>query len=97
MRVWAERGDYSELSEERILHPPKDQEHTREDEDARPAVEDIRALQETMIHNLACGTVSLIVLPSSSLDLTSPSLAAQPRPRRAHHRPRPSLRPLSPA
>ncbi|TNY23410.1 Proteophosphoglycan ppg1 [Rhodotorula diobovata] len=67
MRVWAERGDYSELSEERILHPPKDQEHTREDEDARPAVEDIRALQETMIHNLALARGEL----TTALDLLS--------------------------
>ncbi|GAA5841541.1 hypothetical protein JCM9279_000682 [Rhodotorula babjevae] len=66
-RVWAERGDYSELSEEGILHPPEEQQLAKEDEDPRPTVEDIRALQETMINSLALARGEL----ATALDLLS--------------------------
>ncbi|KPV76943.1 uncharacterized protein RHOBADRAFT_51922 [Rhodotorula graminis WP1] len=67
-RVWAERGDYSELSEERILNPAKEHELAdKEDKDPRPTVDDIRALQETMINNLALARGEL----TTALDLLS--------------------------
>lgn len=58
MRLWAERGDFSKVTEDSIKHPPtsdadKDAGDATEDKDGRPAVEDVRKLQETMLHSLA--------------------------------------------
>lgn len=60
MRLWAERGDFSRVTEDSIRNPApegdKGAEKDGEDgqSDGRPAVEDIRKLQETMIYSLAC-------------------------------------------
>ncbi|BGP45404.1 hypothetical protein JCM10450v2_001222 [Rhodotorula kratochvilovae] len=67
MRVWAERGDYSQLSEERVRNPPQEHEQAQEDEDPRPSVEDVRKLQETMLNSLALARGEL----STALDLLS--------------------------
>lgn len=62
-RVWAERGDFSLLTADSIRNPDSDdtskQDGEDADEDARPSVEDMRALQETMIHSLACASTTL--------------------------------------
>ncbi|GAA6047774.1 hypothetical protein JCM3770_001771 [Rhodotorula araucariae] len=67
MRVWAERGDYSQLSEERIRNPPQEQHNALEDQDPRPSVDDVRKLQETMLNSLALARGEL----STALDLLS--------------------------
>lgn len=58
MRVWAERGDFSKVTEQSIRNPTlhaeqEDPKADDEDKDTRPTVEDVRKLQETMIYNLA--------------------------------------------
>lgn len=59
MRVWAERGDFSKVTEQSIRNPAlhAEQEDSKadedEDKDTRPTVEDVRKLQETMIYSLA--------------------------------------------
>jgi hypothetical protein len=59
MRVWAERGDFSKVTEQSIRNPAlhADQEDSKagedEDKDTRPTIEDVRKLQETMIYSLA--------------------------------------------
>lgn len=58
MRVWAERGDFSVVTEQSIRNPTlhADEEKSKaddEDKDTRPTVEDVRKLQETMIYSLA--------------------------------------------
>jgi hypothetical protein len=53
-RVWAERGDYSLLTEEGVMNPKEDDQAEKEDEDARPGPEDIRKLQESMLKGLEC-------------------------------------------
>ncbi|GJN87967.1 hypothetical protein Rhopal_000922-T1 [Rhodotorula paludigena] len=70
-RVWAERGDFSLLTADSIRNPDSDdtskQDGEDADEDARPSVEDMRALQETMIHSLALARGEL----TTALDLLS--------------------------
>ncbi|GAA5884890.1 hypothetical protein JCM6882_007140 [Rhodosporidiobolus microsporus] len=67
MRVWAERGDYSRLTAESILNPTEEEEDAKEDEDPRPSVEDMRKLQESMLHNLSIARGEL----TTALDLLS--------------------------
>ncbi|GAA5998183.1 uncharacterized protein JCM10292_002380 [Rhodotorula paludigena] len=70
-RVWAERGDFSLLTADSIRNPDSDdttkQDGEDADEDARPSVDDMRALQETMIHSLALARGEL----TTALDLLS--------------------------
>ncbi|BGP53396.1 hypothetical protein JCM8202v2_000955 [Rhodotorula sphaerocarpa] len=73
MRLWAERGDFSQVTEDSIRNPApegdKGAEKDGEDgqSDGRPAVEDIRKLQETMIYSLALVRGEL----TTALDLLS--------------------------
>ncbi|BGP13361.1 hypothetical protein JCM10213_005793 [Rhodosporidiobolus nylandii] len=67
MRVWAERGDYSLLTEDSVRNPKEDDAAEKEDEDTRPSVEDMRKLQEEMINNLAIARGEL----TTALDLLS--------------------------
>lgn len=57
MRVWAERGDFSKVTEQSIRNPTLQEDSKADDEDkdkdTRPTVEDVRKLQETMIYSLA--------------------------------------------
>ncbi|GAA5982619.1 hypothetical protein JCM11641_002602 [Rhodosporidiobolus odoratus] len=66
-RVWAERGDYSQLTADSIRNPKEEDDHAKDDEDTRPSVEDMRKLQETMLNNLALARGEL----STALDLLS--------------------------
>lgn len=92
-RVWAERGDYSQLTEERVLNPPEEDDGDKQDDDTRPSVEDIRKLQESMLKGL-----EFVPFSSSLSGWGSPfsSLPRQYRPGRAYHRSRPPLCSLSP-
>ncbi|GAA5831038.1 hypothetical protein JCM11251_005119 [Rhodosporidiobolus azoricus] len=67
MRVWAERGDYSKLTADSILNPQEEEEDKKEDEDSRPSVDDMRKLQESMLHNLSIARGEL----TTALDLLS--------------------------
>ncbi|GAA6035094.1 hypothetical protein JCM8097_002181 [Rhodosporidiobolus ruineniae] len=67
MRVWAERGDYSLLTEESIRNPVEEDKDDKEDDDPRPSVEDMRKLQEAMLHNLNIARGEL----TTALDLLS--------------------------
>ncbi|GAA5979544.1 hypothetical protein JCM10908_002962 [Rhodotorula pacifica] len=74
LRVWAERGDFSKVTKQSIRNPTtldddgdKGKEASEEDKDSRPTVEDVRRLQETMIHSLAVVRGEL----TTALDLLS--------------------------
>ncbi|BGP29495.1 hypothetical protein JCM10296v2_001234 [Rhodotorula toruloides] len=67
MRVWQERGDYSQLTEESIRNPVQEDKEEQADEDDRPSVEDMHKLQETMLQNLMIARGEL----STALDLLS--------------------------
>ncbi|GAA5915238.1 hypothetical protein JCM5296_005905 [Sporobolomyces johnsonii] len=60
MRVWAERGDYSLVTEESIRNPPPQAKDDDKVQDGRPSSEDMRKLQQDMLTNLS----SVTVLPS---------------------------------
>ncbi|BGO97200.1 hypothetical protein NBRC10513v2_001120 [Rhodotorula toruloides] len=67
MRVWQERGDYSQLTEDSIRNPVQEDKEEQADEDDRPSVEDMHKLQETMLQNLMIARGEL----STALDLLS--------------------------
>ncbi|GAA5857410.1 hypothetical protein JCM8547_002264 [Rhodosporidiobolus lusitaniae] len=67
MRVWAERGDYSLLTEESIRNKVEEDEKDKEDEDTRPSPEDIRKLQDSMLNSLNIARGEL----TTALDLLS--------------------------
>ncbi|GAA5864651.1 hypothetical protein JCM3774_006026 [Rhodotorula dairenensis] len=76
LRVWAERGDFSKVTEQSIRNPtPSHDDDAQggqkgseaEEQDTRPTVEDVRKLQETMLHSLAVVRGEL----STALDLLS--------------------------
>jgi len=53
MRVWAERGDYSLITEEKVRNSVEEEEETvKEDPEGRPSPEEMRKLAETMLNNL---------------------------------------------
>ncbi|CEQ39312.1 SPOSA6832_00842 [Sporobolomyces salmonicolor] len=65
MRVWAERGDYSLVTEETIRNPPPEANDDDQVPDGRPSSEDMRKLQEDMLTNLSIARGEL----STALDL----------------------------
>ncbi|BGP05440.1 hypothetical protein JCM10049v2_001246 [Rhodotorula toruloides] len=67
MRVWQERGDYSQLTEDSIRNPVQEDKEEQADEVDRPSVEDMHKLQETMLQNLVIARGEL----STALDLLS--------------------------
>ncbi|GAA5877664.1 hypothetical protein JCM1840_004975 [Sporobolomyces johnsonii] len=65
MRVWAERGDYSLVTEESIRNPPPEAKDDDKVQDGRPSSEDMRKLQQDMLTNLSIARGEL----STALDL----------------------------
>jgi len=55
MKVWAERGDYSEVTEETIRNPivkTDDADKVEQDAQGRPSPEEMRTFAENMLNNL---------------------------------------------
>ncbi|GAA5849806.1 hypothetical protein JCM5353_008614 [Sporobolomyces roseus] len=66
IRVWAERGDYSLITEEKVRNPVEEEEETtKQDPEGRPSPEEMRKLAETMLNNLTIARGEL----STALDL----------------------------
>ncbi|GAA5901754.1 uncharacterized protein JCM6883_000383 [Sporobolomyces salmoneus] len=68
MRVWAERGDYSLVTEESIRNPPpedSDKDKVEQDPSGRPSSEEMRKFAESMLNNLTIARGEL----STALDL----------------------------
>lgn len=68
MRVWQERGDYSQLTEDSIRNPVQEDKEEQADEVDRPSVEDMHKLQETMLQNLVCVQSLSAACPHAHLD-----------------------------